>query len=195
MNIKDIELRAEVMRQELGGKIFAFPIHEKAPFSKYALTKYIGNGTYITFPQALDIQEAAAGIQELIKGMEEDGEQVNYDRDVRFSFYDAQRNAPDARMKDLRDNEELFTYRTSKEPLLKEYEDIVRHKGTKEEDYYFTPRGIVKFSYISSVDDKLPKGIEFMNEYYKLLSTLRYGKTAFMNMLLNPSISSVSIAY
>lgn len=39
-------------------------------------------------------------------------------------------------------------------------------------------RGLLKFSYIEMVDEKNPKASRFMNEYYKLLATRKYGKTA-----------------
>ncbi|ADG05887.1 hypothetical protein Btus_1156 [Kyrpidia tusciae DSM 2912] len=38
MNTQEIEKKAEFLRQQLGGLIFAFPINEEDPYPRYAVT-------------------------------------------------------------------------------------------------------------------------------------------------------------
>lgn len=46
-----------------------------------------------------------------------------------------------------------------------------------QEEILLKARGVVKMCYFSMVDDKSPKAEIFMNEYYKLLATRKYGKS------------------
>ncbi|AQZ46074.1 hypothetical protein [Paenibacillus larvae] len=159
--------RAKQIKKELGGKIFAFPINDKDPFSKYAIVVYEG-GTYHVYPEAEDISTAAIGIKVTLEQYQRNGENLDYDRDVRFISYVAQMDAPDVRMRRLKKMQD------SSKSLLQEDFDVTE----TEEGRAFSGRGIVKFSYLSAIEDKLPKAIKFMDEYYKLLATRKYGKTA-----------------
>jgi hypothetical protein len=172
LNIRDIEKKAREMKGRLGGKIFAFPINEKDPFSKYAVSIWIEGNTFNTFPEPLDISEAAAGVNETLKGFKSEGWDSDYERNVRFISHQAQINAPDVTMRRLKKMNGALT--TSK-PSIKNPDFMERDDG--EEGYWISARGLIKFSYFSMIDDKLPRAFEFMDEYYKILSTRRYGKT------------------
>ena len=165
MEIKEIEEKAAVLRQELGGNIFGFPINEDDPHSKYAVAMYNGE-KIVAFPTALNITEAAAGILEILNSLKDEGLDADYTRNVRLISYSAQINAPNVTMRRLK-----------KENRTKGLEEGVDVHKT-DDGYNFSARGIIKFSYYSMIDEKLPKAIEFMNKYYQLLSMKRYGKTA-----------------
>jgi hypothetical protein len=173
MDKQIIEQRAKRIRKSNGGTVFAFPVTEDDPLSKYAFSYFTGK-EFIAFPEPLDINEVAMMILKTMEVFKGQGLSLNYEDDVRFITYDTQINAPDVTMRRLK---KYGTHQQRTEPLLKENEDIIRRTDTEEEDYYFTGIGVVKFSYLSSVEDKKPKAIQFMNEYYKLLATQKYGKT------------------
>lgn len=168
MNLIEIEKRAENIRQQLGGKIFAFPIKEDDPYSKYAVAMYTGK-KFITYPNLMTIEEAAAGIRLTLKAFEQEGWDADYDQNVRFVSYDAQVNAPSVTMRRLKkENISKLIYQ----------EGVDFHKKDGEEDFLISARGLLKWTYIEMVDEGNPKAVQFMNEYYKLLSMRRYGKTA-----------------
>lgn len=103
--------KAKDLRKRVGGTIFAFPINEKDPQSKYAVVVYAG-GKYHVYPSASDISEAGVGIRTILEEFKKIGYPVNYEKDVRFVTYEAQVNAPDVTMKRLRDANktgEMFT--------------------------------------------------------------------------------------
>ncbi|MEV2286517.1 hypothetical protein ABND12_21360 [Paenibacillus larvae] len=159
--------KAKQIKKELGGKIFSFPINDKDPFSKYAVVVYEGD-TYHVYPEAEDISTAAVGIKVTLEHYKRNGEILDYDKDVRFVSYATQVNAPNVTMRRLKKMQD------SSRSLLQEDFDVTE----TEEGRAFSGRGIVKFSYLSAIEDKLPKAIKFMDEYYKLLATRKYGKTA-----------------
>lgn len=161
--------KAKQLRQELGGTIFAFPVEEHNQFSEYVVVMYAG-GTYHIFPHTNIINDAAIGVMTALEEMKKNGYAINYEKDVRFISYESQMNAPDVTMRRLKKQ-------TNRKPTMQESEDYYK-KGVSEEDYSFSARGIIKFSYLAMVDDDLPKGAQFMNEYYKLLAMRKYGKTA-----------------
>jgi hypothetical protein len=162
-----IEQNAEELKKQLGGRIFAFPVNEQDPFSKYAVTMYTEE-KWITYPNSLDISEAAAGINLLLETLEKEGHDADYGRNVRFVSYQAQVDAPNVTMRRLK--KEVRT------GLAKDIDFIPKENGA--EGYHISARGLIKFSYYSMIDDKLPKAIQFMDSYYNLLATRKYGKTA-----------------
>lgn len=173
LNINEIQKRAEKMRQQVGGTIFGFPINEADPLSKYAVTVYTVAG-YNTYPEPLTIQEAAAGILETLNGFKENGMDDDYERNVRLVSYDAQLNAPDVTMRRLRNTPRVFN---SNAPVYEEGVDVTSC-NEEEGDFLITARGLLKWTYIEMIENKNPKAIQFMHEYYKLLAIRKYGKTA-----------------
>lgn len=163
--IKDI---ARHMREHLGGSIFAFPIEEDNPFSQYAIVLYAG-GIYHVYPTASDVSLAAVGVTTILESMQKEGLASNYEEAVRFISYQAQMDAPDVTMRRLKKG-------NVSGPLLHRCEDFM--DGEDEDNPLFTARGVLKMSYLSMVDDRLPKAAQFMDKYYKLLSMRKYGKTA-----------------
>lgn len=97
----EIKVRAENMRKELGGTIFAFPVEEENPFPKYAVVMFVG-GEYKVFPETANIEEAATGILIILEQMQKEGHDVNYTKDVRFVNYQAQIDAPSVTMRRLK---------------------------------------------------------------------------------------------
>lgn len=172
MKLLDIENKAEELRNQFGGKIFAFPIHEMDPHSKYAVSIYTGEG-YTTFPDPLTIEEASSAILETLKGFAGEGLDSDYERNVRFVSHVAQINAPNVTMRRIRNTE--GTLKTQK-PLLEKGVDVM--DGDGEENYMLSARGLLKWTYIEMITEKNPKAFSFMDEYYKLLAMNRYGRTA-----------------
>lgn len=168
MNIQQIEETAETLKSQVGGTIFAFPIDDRDPFSKYAVTMYTGE-EYKTFPDTLVFEEAADGVAQLLEGLKENGFDADYERNVRFVSYEAQVNAPSVTMRRLKKGP--YLQRTG---YLNEGVDIV----PTDDGYDISARGLIKFSYLQMIDDKTPKAALFMDEYYKLLAMRKYGKTA-----------------
>ncbi len=101
MNKQGIEKKAEELRKQLGGIIFAFPIDEVDPFSKYAVVMYAG-GMYHIYPDAADISLAAVGVKTILEQLELHGEDADYQRNVRFISCEAQMNAPSVTMRRLK---------------------------------------------------------------------------------------------
>lgn len=170
LDIKEIEAKADDLRKKLGGKILAFPIHEADPYSKYAVVIYTG-AEYKTFPDSLTIEEAAAGIRATLEGFADEGWDADYDRNVRFVSYEAQINAPSVTMRRLKKEETK-----GQKPFFRTGVDIKEKDSGA--DYHISARGLIKLSYIMMVDEKNKKAAHFMDEYYKLLATKKYGKTA-----------------
>lgn len=169
MNKTAIEEKAKELRGRVGGTIFSFPINETDPFSKYAVAVYTGSG-YNIYPEPLSIEEAAAGVYETLKGFKSIGLDDNYERNVRFVSYDAQMDAPNVTMRRLKKE-------NVSRPLLKKGADVMENPDDPE-GYLFSSRGLLKWTYIEMMDNKTPKAIQFMEEYYKMLAGMRYGKTA-----------------
>lgn len=167
LDIAAIETCADDMRRRHGGTIFSFPVEPENPFSEYAVTVFTGEG-YKTFPNSLNIQNAAGGIHQILEGFKKSGIDADYGRNVRLASYEAQVNAPDVTMRRLK-KENVFS-RT-----LNESADVSPIDGG---EYAVSARGLIKFSYLSMVEDKLPKAIEFMDKYYQLLAMRKYGMTA-----------------
>jgi hypothetical protein len=168
LNKGQIEKKAAELRKQLGGTIFAFPIHEEEPFSEYAVVVYAG-GKYHLYPEAADVSLAALGVKTILEQFKKIGQDSDYKRNVRFISYDAQINAPSVTMRRLKKD-------NVSKPLLKEGVDVF--KRNDEEGYLFNSRGLLKWTYIEMVDEKNPKAVHFMDEYYKLLAIRKYGKTA-----------------
>lgn len=169
MNPKEIEKKAEDLRKQLGGTIFAFPINEADPLSKYAVVMYAGE-KYHVYPECTDVSQAAVGVKTILEQLAKHGMDADYQRNVRFIHYEAQMNAPSVTMRRLKKDP---TTHTNAQPIA---DYTPRDDG--EAGYYVSARGVLKFSYLSMVDDNLPKAKQFMDEYYKLLAMRRYGKTA-----------------
>ncbi|ADG06791.1 MULTISPECIES: hypothetical protein [Kyrpidia] len=65
MNLLEIEKKAEFLRQQLGGLIFAFLIDEGDPYSKFAVVVYTGDG-FRTFPEPLDFLQKIQSERETV---------------------------------------------------------------------------------------------------------------------------------
>jgi hypothetical protein len=159
---------AKQMRESLGGTIFSFPTEPDNPFSPYAIVVYAGE-RYFVYPEATDISTAAVGVLTILDEFKKNGIDADYDRNVRLVSCQPQVDAPSTVMKRLK-KENHFT------PHFLEGKDYM--KGTDGEEELISARGLLKLSYIQAVEEKNPKAIQFMSEYYKLLATRRYGKTA-----------------
>lgn len=166
MDIKKIEKKAKELREELGGSIFAFPVEEENPFSKYAVSIIVGDGFKI-YPELMTIEEAAIAVQTTLEMFEKEGLESDYSKLVRFVSFESQVNAPSVTMRRLKKQNFAKTV----------YQKDIDVSPTGE-GYAFSARGVLKFSYIAMVDDNLPKARKFMYEYYKLLSMRKYGKTS-----------------
>lgn len=92
---------AKDIQRECGGKIFAFPIEPDNPHSKYALVMDVG-GNFKAFDKPMDVEEEAEGVLYLINLFNEENIKCTYEEDVRFIFYEAQRNAPSISMRKLK---------------------------------------------------------------------------------------------
>lgn len=110
MNKKRMQQKAEQLRRKVGGKIFAFPIEEENPFSEYAVVVFMANQYHI-YPKAGDISHAALGVLTILEQLVEAGMKANYSDDVRLVSYEAQMNAPDVRMRRLRNDSSLYSTR------------------------------------------------------------------------------------
>jgi hypothetical protein len=163
-----IENKAAELRSQLGGTIFVFPIDEQDPFSKYAVVVYAG-GMYHTYPETENISVAAVGVQTILEQFKKHGEDVSFEKDVRFVSFEAQVNGPDLTMRRLRKEN------ISKPVFQKDVDFTEGDEGATE---LISARGLLKFSYLQMVEDKNHKAFLFMNEYYKLLAMRKYGKTA-----------------
>lgn len=169
LNIQEIEQKVKESKQQMGGKIFAFPINEEDPFSQYAVAIWIEGDAFKVFPEPLTISEAAAAVNETLKGFKSEGWDADYERNVRFFSHEAQINAADITMRRIKKmNEKNKQKRTNFDKDFKPNGD----------GYNISARGLIKFCYLSMIDDKTPKSIQFMKKYYELLSTRKYGKTA-----------------
>lgn len=164
-----VEQKALEIQQRLGGKIFVFPVNEKDPFSLYAIAIDVGEGKLKTYEDKLTISDAASCLKILIESMKAEGLDVEYERDVRFVSYEAQMNAPDVTMRRLKKESSLSQ-------LFEKGIDVAPNPDDPE-SYLFSARGVLKISLLEMLD-KNPKGALFMAEYFKLLASRRYGKTA-----------------
>lgn len=100
MNIKAIKQKAKKVQKRYGGFIFAFPVEEENPFSKYAVV--IDTGLkFMVFPELLDITETAQCVLEATNILNRYKPNVTYEKDVRFIFHEAQKNAPSVTMRRL----------------------------------------------------------------------------------------------
>lgn len=161
---------AKAIRERAGGIIFAFPIEENNPFSSYAVVVYMAEADkYFVCPKAEDISLASAGVLQIMELFRKEGIKINYDRDVRLVSYQAQMDAPSTVMRQLK--KECMS-----KPAFEKIVDI--SEGDEETGKIISARGVIKFSYLAMVDDRMPKAIQFMNEYYRLLAMRKYGKTA-----------------
>lgn len=165
MNIKEIEKEAENIKKQMGGTIFAFPIEADNPLSKYAVVTMVSNNVSV-FPKECSVEEAALGILEILKGYKKVGYDADYEKNVRFLSFQPQMDAPSVTMRRLKKD-------LNQKPFFQTEKDVIQNG----DDYSFTARGIIKMSYLSMVEDKLPKPKQFMTEYYKLLSMRKYGKS------------------
>ncbi|KGE16637.1 hypothetical protein [Paenibacillus wynnii] len=153
-----IQDKAATLRERLGGTIFGYPIHENNPHSPYAVVVYAA-GHYHVYPEAKDISFAALGVKTILEQFQKSGLSVNYTDAVRLVSYEAQVNAPDVTMRRLRDSQADYS---------------TTEAGTE----LISGKGAVKMAYFGMVDDRNPKCGQLMDQYYKLLASRRYGKTA-----------------
>lgn len=159
--------KAEQLREQFGGTIFAFPIEENNPFSSYAVVMYAG-GKYFAYPEASDISTASVGVLTLLEEMKKNGMAADYESDVRLISYQAQMDAPSIIMRRLKKE-------ASHKPFFKENDYT---KGSEDTEDLISARGTLKLSYLEMTEEKNSKASQFMDEYYKILSTRKYGKTA-----------------
>lgn len=163
--------KAKQIKEQSGGTIFAFPIEESNPFSPYAVVVYAG-GEYFAYPDATDISMAAAGVLTIMEEFKKIKINVDYKKDVRLISYQTQMDAPSTIMRQLKkEMKEIVS-----KPLFELGKDFTKGAG-EPENVSFSARGVLKMSFLEMVDEKNPKAIQFMNEYYKLLATRKYGKT------------------
>jgi len=158
--------KAKQLRERVGGTIFAFPNQEDNPLSSYAIVMYAG-GRYFPYPNATDISMASAGVLILLEELKKVGQDADYERNVRIVSYQAQMDAPSTVMRQLR--------KSHSKPFFSG--DDYKEASEEAEDT-ISARGVLKLSYIQMTEEKNPKAILFMDEYYKLLATRKYGKTA-----------------
>lgn len=161
--------KANQLKERLGGTIFSFPIEEDNPFSSYAIVMY-AEDQYFVYPSSTDISEAAAGILTLLEEMKKNGMDADYERNVRLISHQPQMDAPSTVMRRLKKE-------NVSKPLFKLGKDFSKG-GEETENISFRARGVLKMSFLEMVGEKNPKATQFMNEYYKLLATRKYGKTA-----------------
>jgi hypothetical protein len=166
MNIKEIKKKAAELKKQLGGTIFAFPIEEENPLSKYAFTVHTRVGFH-TFSDPMTIEEAANNIKFTLEQFKKMGVNADYEKNVRFISFQPQFDAPNVTMRRLKKAQ-------AQKPVYQNGKDVVQ----KGEEYAFTARGVIKMSYLSMVEDKLPKAKQFMLEYYKILAMRKYGKSS-----------------
>ncbi|AOK91974.1 hypothetical protein [Paenibacillus polymyxa] len=166
---EELKAIAADMHKQLGGKIFAFPIEEENPLSKFAVAAFNGKD-YSVYPNAMTIEEAAAGILEVLNGFKEEGWDHDYERNVRFVSCQAQIDAPSVTMRRLKKGN--YT-----RPAYESDIDVMDNPDDPE-GKLISARGLIKFSYLTMINEKNPVAIRFMDEYYKLLASFRYGKTA-----------------
>lgn len=159
--------RAKQYRENLGGTIFAFPIQEDDPFSSYAIVMYAG-GQYFAYPNATDISEAASGILILLEEMKKSGMDADYERNVRLISLQVQMDAPSTTMRRLKKG-------NISKPFFNG--DDYTEASAEAEDM-ISARGLLKLSYLQVVDEKNSKASQFMDKYYQLLASRKYGKTA-----------------
>lgn len=174
MNKEQVIQKAQNLKDRSGGFIFAFPLEEENPFSKYGVAVSLPD-KWSVFPESVNLQEAAAGVLEIINTLKNEGFEVVYERDVRLVSYEAQINAPDVTMRRLRKTERAFYQQPV--PVFEQGVDVMDNPDD-EESRYISARGLLKFSYIEMTENKHPVGKNFMMEYYKLLAMRKYGKTA-----------------
>lgn len=101
-----IEQKAKLLKEQLGGTVFAFPIEEENPFSRYAVVMYAGK-KYFVYPEASDISTAAVGVATILEQLKKNGHDSNYQRNVRFVSFQAQTDAPSIIMRRLKKNDYL----------------------------------------------------------------------------------------
>ena len=163
---------AKQIKEQSGGIIFAFPIEESNPFSSYAIVMCVED-QYFAYPGATDISMAAAGILTLLEEMKKSGMDADYKRNVRLISYQTQMDAPSTVMRQLKkEMKEIVS-----KPLFEPGKDFNKN-GEEPENVSFSARGVLKMSFLEMVDEKNPKAIQFMERYYQLLATRKYGKTA-----------------
>lgn len=167
----EIRAKAKALRERVGGTIFSFPIEEDNPHSEYAVVVYAGNN-YFVYPQASDMSLAATGVMTILDLFKKEGIPASYEKDVRFLSYQAQVDAPNVMMRRLK---KKVCFGLAKPVYQK---DLDVRDGTEETGPLFSARGVLKVNYFSMIDDNLPKAAQFMDKYYELLASRRYGKTA-----------------
>lgn len=160
--------KAKQLKEQLGGTIFAFPMEEDNPFSPYSIVMYAGD-QYFVYPDATDISEAAGGIFVLLEEMKKSGMDADYDRNVRLVSLQAQMDAPSTVMRKLKKE-------NISKPFFSEGKDF--KKGIEGDDEQISARGLLKISYLQMVEERNPKASQFMDRYYQLLATRKYGRTA-----------------
>lgn|GEM_PF-2139328 len=168
MTEDQIKTRAHELRKQLGGTIFVFPIEEDNPYSGYAVVVY-RQGINFVYPQATDISLAAAGVKTIMDLFKDEGISVTYEKDVRFISYQAQMDGPNVMMRRLKKEGGCVRSVYSQDDLL---------DGTEDTGPLLSARGTLKLTYLSMVEDDVPKAAQMMDKYYELLAMKRYGKPA-----------------
>ncbi|EOO23562.1 hypothetical protein IIU_06969 [Bacillus cereus VD133] len=159
-----IQEEAKRYQQEFGGEIFVFPIEEENPQSLYAVVVYAGEAFHV-FSEAVTVEDAAIGVQTILECFEKEGMEKEYAEVVRFITGEAQLNAPHVTMRRLKKESKFVT-------VPNKFDYFEQGDG-----YALSARGVLKYTYIAMVQEQLPKAIQFMNKYYRLLVTRGYGKS------------------
>ncbi|MFI8709841.1 hypothetical protein ACIGHG_22945 [Bacillus sp. NPDC077411] len=160
-----IQEQARLYQKQLGGEIFAFPVEEENPHSLYAVVVYAGDKFHV-FSEAVTIEEAGVGIHTILDSFEKEGIKKDYKTAVRFMTGEPQLNAPNVTMRRLKKKQTVVSSDNNS--------DFINQNG----EYLLSARGVLIFSYLSMVDEQLPKAIQFMNKYYRTLAARGYGKSA-----------------
>jgi len=173
MNTAEIIKRSTAIREQQGGQIFAMPLDEADPNSKYVISMYAGDEIHV-FPDVVDISEAAVAVVHILDALKEEGLDSDYARNVRFAMTEAQLNSPDVRMHELKGGAGVTMLRP--QPIGANADFTKREDGS--EGVEVSARGLLKMCYIEMVDSQNKNAARLMEEYYKLLALNRYGKSA-----------------
>ncbi|ASS64710.1 hypothetical protein [Paenibacillus sp. RUD330] len=168
MNKAEIEKRAVSYREQLGGKVIMFPVDELNPISLYAVCIHDGKKFFV-YDKAVPVEEAASYIKVFMEALEAEGLDSDYSRDVRFISSEAQ-------MKGHLTLRRLKKEDDRKQQAVQRFDEDFQDDGKGGK--LISARGLISLSYRLMVEEKNPVATEFMNNFFRLLQTRRYGKTA-----------------
>ena len=110
---------------------------------------------------SLEVSEVKTVIDDFLNNLREHGLDADFDRNVRFMIYRAQKDESGFQFEDDHLGE------------------IVLKKEEESEDtnWNITAKGLLLLMHHLMVVENIPRASQFMDEYYKLLATRNYGKT------------------